>query len=477
MEIRIFRLLIITCAALVLIGCASTGGQTAGKGDNATAGGEEQAGQQGGTGQPAQPSGGTSGGPGGYNQAAISGELIRPSDIVYVGAFRLPEASGGSNWGYSGYAATHYPDGDAGGADDGYPGSLFAIGHDQNQQVSEISIPVPVISSGKDASELNTATTLQDFSDITNGMFGYLEIPRAGLEYLPPQGQQQTGKLHFSWGQHFEFERMPTHGWAETDLSNPQPAGAWNINGYSPYTTDDYIFAIPKSWADTYTPGRLLATGRFRDGLWSGRGPALFAYGPWTEGNPPAPGSTLVNVTPLLLYGVQEPGAIDIASNESMAMDGFSEADEWSGGEWLTSGNKSAVVFVGTKALGRTWYGFSNGVEYPTSGDPDEIVPEVPPWPNDQRGWWAESVEARIMFYDPADLAAVARGEMESWEPQPYAIMNLDEYLFDPGYDYERGKTALVGDSAYDRERGSIYIFERMADEDEKSIVHVFKIR
>jgi hypothetical protein len=184
-----------------------------------------------------------------------------------------------------------------------------------------------------------------------------------------------------------------------------------------------------------------------------------------------------VNVTPLLLYGVQEPGAIDIASNESMAMDGFSEADEWSGGEWLTSGNKSAVVFVGTKALGRTWYGFSNGVEYPTSGDPDEIVPEVPPWPNDQRGWWAESVEARIMFYDPADLAAVARGEMESWEPQPYAIMNLDEYLFDPGYDYERGKTALVGDSAYDRERGSIYIFERMADEDEKSIVHVFKIR
>lgn len=181
-------------------------------------------------------------------------------------------------------------------------------------------------------------------------------------------------------------------------------------------------------------------------------------------------------MTLLLLYGRQEPGAIEIVSDEAMAMDGFSEADEWSGAEWLTAGDKSAVIFVGTKALGDTWYGFSNGVVYPTSGAEGEAYPEVPPWPHDQRGWWADRIESRIMFYDPADLAAVARGEMESWEPQPYATMSLDEYLFDPGYDYERGKMTLLGDSAFDRENGLLYVFERLADDGERSIVHVFRV-
>jgi hypothetical protein len=408
--------------------------------------------------------------------ASVSGDLLQPADLVYLGAFRLPGPSGGSSWGYSGYAATYYPGGDPEGAGDGYPGSLFAIGHDQDQQVSEIGIPAPVISVGKDPNELNTAATLQPFADIAGGLFGYLEIPRAALEYLPAQGQQSTGKLYFSWGQHLESESGPTHGWAELDLSDPQTAGAWRMDGYTPYVTTDYMCAIPGQWADANTPGLGLATGRFRDGLWSGRGPALLACGPWNEGDPPAPGSTLEDVTLLLLYGRQEPGALEIVSDESMAMDGFSEADEWSGAEWLTADGASAVVFMGTKAVGRTWYGFSNGVEYPTSGAEDEVFPELPEWPHNQRGWWAEDIEAELLFYDPADLSAVARGEMDSWEPQPYAVMSLDDYLFDPGYDYERGKMTLLGDSAFDRENGYLYVFERMADEGEQSMVHVFKV-
>lgn len=401
-----------------------------------------------------------------------STELIQPSDLTYLGAFRLPGPSGDSNWGYSGYAMTYYPDGDASGTDN-YPGSLFAVGHDHHQLVSEISIPIPVNS--KNINDLNTATTLQPFADITGGMYGYLEIPRAGLEYLPAQGSQTSGKLYFAWGQHFEFERTPSHGWSELDLSNPQTQGRWHIDGYTNYATDDYIFEIPSGWANTYAPGQLLATGRFRDGHWSGRGPALFAYGPWNAGNPPADGATL-DVTPLLLYGVQDSGAIEIRSDESMSMNNFKEPDEWSGGAWLTAGDKSSVMFVGTKATGDAWYGFSNGVVYPISGDPDEVYPETPEWPYDDRGWWSEDIEVQIIFYDPAELGAVAKGQMESYEPQPYAVMNIDDYLFDPGFDYERGKRYIVGAAAFDRENGYLYIVERLADEDDKSIIHVWKV-
>ena len=44
---------------------------------------------------------------------------IQPEDLIYVGAFKLP--------------------------DDGYPGSIFATGHAWEHQVSEISIRVWIV--------------------------------------------------------------------------------------------------------------------------------------------------------------------------------------------------------------------------------------------------------------------------------------------------------------------------------------------
>jgi hypothetical protein len=405
----------------------------------------------------------------------LPGSLIAPDDLTYLGAFRLPGESGGSSWEYSGYALAFNPDGDPDGTEDGFPGSLFGIGHDHQQYVSEITIPLPVISQFKNPDDLNFAETLQPFTDITNGMYGYLEIPRAGLAILPPQSDQSESKLYFSWGQHFEDEWPATHGWIGLDLDSTEIAGPWHVGGYSNYVTNDYLFEIPGDWAVANAPGLRLATGRFRDGHWSGLGPALFAIGPWLDGNPPEQGSRLEHVTPLLLYGRQIEGNLEIAIDDVQPMNTFSEPDEWSGGAWLTAGERSAVIFVGTKAIGKSWYGFANGVVYPISGDPDEIYPEVPPWPYDSRGWWSEDISAQILFYDPNDLAAVAQGQLETWEPQPYASLVIDEYLFDPGFNHERAKRYLLGAAAFDREHGYLYVVERLADED-RSLVHVFGI-
>jgi hypothetical protein len=401
--------------------------------------------------------------------------LIHPQDLLYMGTFRLPKTGDEFGWEYSGYAMTFYPGGDPNGPDDGYPGSLYILGHDQKQYISEISIPAPSISEANDVNELPIASTLQPFADITGGMFGELEIPRAGLAYLPAQGSQSTGKLYFCWGQHFQFERVPSHGWSELDLSAPNPEGPWYIADYTNYITNDYLFEIPEAWAATYTPGLRLATGRFRDGSWGGLGPTLLAIGPWNEGNPPAKNSTLEQVVPLLLYGEPQPGNPEIGISEEHRMTYYSEPDEWSGGVWLTAGENSAVILIGTKAIGKSWYGFSNGVVYPTSGDPDEVYPEVPPWPHDDRGWWSEEISAQIIFFDPSELGAVATGTLETWDPQPYATLTLDEYLYDPGFDYERYKRYLLGAAAFDRENGLLYIIERLADED-RSLIHVFNI-
>lgn len=402
-------------------------------------------------------------------------KLIQPENLQYKGAFRLPDVSEGSDWAYSGYGMTFYPDGDPAGPSDGYPGSLYAVGHDQDQMLSEISIPIPVISSLKKLEDLNTATTLQPFTDIRSSIFGYMDLPSPGLAYLPAQGSQLTDKLHFCWSQWIQTDEL-THGWLELNLSNPQIAGPWLFGNYSNYLTNDFLFEIPEEWAQKNTPGLRLVSGRFREGQWSGYGPSLFAYGPWNDGNPPAEGSTLSNITLLLSYGSDLENS-EVSIDSSRAMNNYQLPDTFAGGAWLTSSNYSAIILSGTKATGRSWYGFGNGVEYPYQNvNENTVFPEVPDWPYDDRGFWSEGIEAQLLFYNPNDLAKVVKKEMEAYEPQPYAVMILDSYLFDgSSIDFERSKKHLLGAMAFDRSNGLLYVMERRAD-DEKSLVHVFKI-
>ena len=121
---------------------------------------------------------------------------------------------------------------------------------------------------------------------------------------------------------------------------------------------------------------------------------------------------------------------------------------------------------MGTKGTGDAWYGYSDGTRWPQE-------PPFPPVPPGERGWWSDGFVARIIFYNPADLAAVARGDREPWEPQPYAWLDIDEDF----YHIESSRQwHHVGAAAFDRERGLLYILEPLADED-KSLVHVWRVQ
>ena len=105
---------------------------------------------------------------------------------------------------------------------------------------------------------------------------------------------------------------------------------------------------------------------------------------------------------------------------------------------------------------------------------PDEApYPEVPPYPNDQRGWWSTAFVGQMIFYDPEELAAVAAGKMKPHQPQPYAALDIDRHLVK-----ERSKREPyhVRAAACDQRRGMLYVFEFLADED-KCLVHVWKVR
>ncbi|MCX7840449.1 MAG: hypothetical protein N2559_13500, partial [Anaerolineae bacterium] len=297
--------------------------------------------------------------------------LVQPSDLEYLGAFRLPDgAARPRTFEYGGNAMTFNPNGDPAGARDGFPGSLFVMGHERlpygelpnGNQVAEITIPAP--SRSRNVNELPQATFLQNFSNVVHGYFTQLdEIPRVGMAYL---NHPATGpKIHLAWGQHFQPDPpVASHAWFDPNLAAPNLRGTWFIGTQSLYSVNGYLFEIPSAWANQFAGGRVLATGRYRDGGWSGMGPALFAYKPWDDTGAPAPSGTRLLETPLLLYAKSTE-----TENIERALNGYQHADEWEGGAWLTTASgKAAVIFAGTKSTGaKYWYGYVNpaGAQFP----------------------------------------------------------------------------------------------------------------
>lgn len=435
--------------------------------------------------------------------------LVQPANFEYVGAFRLP---GGDDrpqtFAYGGNAMTFRPDGDPSGGGDGFPGSLFVMGHDRlpynelpdGNQIAEISIPKPVAS--KNVETLPCAEFLQPLRNAAQGMFEtYDEIPRVGMEYL---SHPATGpKLHLAWGQHFhedDQDKSPTHAWIEPDLRAPQPKGYWYIGNQSLYSVNGYMFQIPSTWADAHAGGRYLAAGRFRDGGWSGQGPSLFAYRPWVDesGTPPPSGTHLQEIV-LLSYA----SSVDNDDVVSRSLKGYQHPDEWEGGAWLTTTTgKTAVLFAGTKATGKKyWYGWVNpeGPDVPcvedasvgeftacrnadgspcTGSDLQECASH-----SDYRGWWSTRFTGQFILYNPDDLAKVAEGRMKPWEPQPYASLDVDQHLLlnPAGVEPDMLGTGVqrrfrINAVAYDRDHDLLYVLEAFAD-GAKPVIHVWRIK
>jgi len=437
---------------------------------------------------------------------ATSPQLVQPGDLQYLGAFRLPDgAARPRTFEYGGNAMTFNPSGDPTGASDGFPGSLFIMGHERmpygelpdGNQVAEITIPAP--SRARNLDELAQASFLQNFSNIAQGAFTQLdEIPRVGMAYL---NTPATGpKIHLAWGQHFQPDPpVASHAWFEPNLAAPNLRGTWFIGNQSLYSVNNYLFEIPSAWANQYASGHPLATGRYRDGGWSGMGPALFAYKPWTDGTgTPAPNGAHLPETTLLLYAKSTE-----TENIERALAGYQHADEWEGGAWLTTpSGKSAVIFAGTKGTGaKYWYGYINPADAESPCVDAEFVGQFAvcrlangaPCPSSDliecaghtsnRGWWSARMDAQIIFYDPNDLARVASGQQPTWEPQPYATLDLDDVLFlnPAGIEPEMLGTGVqrkyrIGDVAFDRANGLLYVLELFAEQ-AKPIMHVWRVQ
>ena len=433
----------------------------------------------------------------------IPNRIDPQKDIVYLGAFKLPEGNevikdgkrvSGSSWSYSGDGMTYNPLGNPN-DDNSLPGSLLGIGHAQTYfHVSEISIPKPVNSRNID--DLPTAKTLQQFKDIG------VEVPEQGngwykgdLVYIPNPKDHALDKIYYAWRSIYTHIKTANFGRADLiGLTNKE--GQWvigDIDG-SPQQLGygRFLFTAPQEWADKNTKGMNIITGSFQSGGGSTFGISLFAIDMPKIDEPGLPNHAELDYITLLEYGPLEyykttdyKYDVDFYPN---SMYNNNKASFWEGADWISTGDKSAIVISGSQAYGLEWYGFDDGtIYYPEKHQEDKTIYEG----KGEKGHRASYTKGLFLFYDPEDLAKVAREEILSWQPQPYAVLEFNPYAYKTT---GGGTREDLGAIAFDKEHGYLYAFEPKGEEGKtiydnktgkyntekssrKSIVHVWKVQ
>jgi hypothetical protein len=393
--------------------------------------------------------------------------LIYPDAISYLGAFRLEErwAPNYSTWEYSNGPLAYYPQGDAMGPEDGYPGSLFMAAHVYASKVAELDIPAPVKSRTVDG--LPVARVLQRMTDVTASLpdkNGFI----MGMTYVPSQD-----RIYFTHGSDYSdsdcdpSNSPPGLGSFKPTLSNPDTKGLWFIAAdgatLHPFTSLRYIMEIPQPWADENLQGRSLATGRHRG--WCPEGTNLYASAPWAERKVLRSGTT-VSAATLMQFG-------DFPDTAKWSKE-HSSANAYQGGAWLTSGEKAAVIISGIIDYDRdrSYYGYENW-KHARQCDPNPKAAGC----TGQRGWRAANPKPAFLFYRPRDLADVANGLKRPWEVEWYAKLDLSSYMLRRYLPTMLTTGADAEDilMTFDRSRGLIYVSESFAD-GPKPVVHVFKV-
>lgn len=381
----------------------------------------------------------------------IDSGLLGPTDLTYLGAFKLPPGTvGTSSFDFSGPGLTYFST----------HNSLFLVGHPFQQQVAEVSIPTPVISAN--VASLNTAALLQTFRDVMEG-----RLPQIGNS--PSTDTQQIGGL-LSYGGRLILAAYlyydGTGGQTKShftsglvlstlgDINGPYQVGTlFNISPGTDNTCgflSAYLGAIPSAWQAALGGPVLAGNGDIPIISRTSRGPSAWAIDPAKLGVvDPIPASPLVTYPSTHFFLNQ------------------TETDQLAGVAFPTT--HRSVLFFGSSGLGSSCYG------EPTNNPALDHMP-VSPGSVDiycydpalrSKGPHAFPYRYTVWAYDANDLAAVKAGSQNPWDVQPYAtwLITLPVSLLDQ---------QLQG-VAYDPGTNRIYCCQQYGN-GSAPLVHVFQV-
>lgn len=393
--------------------------------------------------------------------------LIDPwSQIEYLGGIRLP-VDLESYMDYASCGIAYYPQGNGSyNPSSEWQGSLYLITK-YCERICEVSIPKAVSSSNIE--DLPRARTLKSPADLWPRIYDGNYFPDSGgsatggIAYHPG-ANGVGGYIYYGISDFYGTDgNAPAHG--VFNLALTQGLGAWHIGGVPPNNISSalhsmILFPISQTWADQHTGGRSLIVGSnylAGSGVPS-HGASLYAIAPWESGALPPNGGSCTAVE-LVRYSS---GAETQQRVINWAMGEWGE-----GGAWLEIAGRSAVAISYVRSVGDSWYGDSLGAFH--------CLDDIPEPPFGEKGTAATDWRTGFMLYNPADLADVASGKKQSWEPQPYCVFDIDHFSMRPG-----GGDGTAGAIAFDSANNRIYYIEHNGDpgyEYGYGMIHVFALR
>jgi hypothetical protein len=430
-----------------------------------------------------------------HSRVQSQDKLIGSADLIYLGAFRVPaDDMGGPRYqglAYGGSAIAYHPN----------HNSLFIVGHDQNQQVAEISIPDIINSSN--INDLRIATVLQPLVDITEGHMPYLNADGSAVT----NGSKLGGLLLYdnkvigSIYAYYDGGHNATKSHFRTSLSLSTTGdfeGIYEV-GNKPVPVPQagfiagYMTPIPNNW-QSILGGKVL-TGMSALSILgrTSSGPAAFAFDPSQLGPTPAPAIAL-------LYYPLDHQTIDTYYTSRTS---YNKGTHHSG-VVFPAGTRS-ILFFGRQGIGDACYGFGTNIASENGNRFDYAPPKnicmgapmtdtANPCCYDpvdlNKGAHAYPYVDYVWAYDANDLARVKAGgrivdnpssnlvdsvmptsteTYKPWHIKPYAQWQIHFPTQQLGYSISSGA------AAYDEAHKRLYLVQVQADGG-LPIIHAFNV-
>jgi hypothetical protein len=384
----------------------------------------------------------------GSDSGSTNSTNLQPDDLTYQGAFRLPSDF---DWGARGMSLysqnnTNY---------------LLVTGPDgEKAYFGRVTIPSPVKAGSWNSlsQEASIVTNLTDFgASIVNSVDPDTAWV-SGLEYVPKQGSQSSGKLYGSIDNWYGVseESHSTVWFSNTDGSSPRGpfhVGSPQDEEYHGNKSGDYLFTVPNWYANQYLGGRTLMTGKSRGSSYGSQGPSLLAFDPADSDNP----SGNLDALSVLYYRIKNECASPDVTNKAVCdFPDYTFCDKWEGGSFVENGDKRAIIIYGEKGLGNNNYG------EPPAGSCVE-----------SKGYYCDPQERQVLFYDVDQIGEAAQGERDPWSVTPYKTWRPDEFFLGDSSGHTCGQ---AGDMTYDSDNKLLYIIEKGCGDNNSAAVHVYRV-
>lgn len=365
--------------------------------------------------------------------AQSSAPLVQKDNLVYQGAFRVPQGTDENNtFNYGGTSLAYNPANN----------SLFMTGHDWNQLSAEIRIPTLVNSTS--IGSLNTASIIQGFKDPTEGKLGQINPGDPNSKKVGGQ-LVYNGKLYMTGYSYYDGAGTQRFSHFSRPLSlttTGQVAGPYKLTGPDVHWVSGYMGLIPPEWQSSLGGPALTGNCCLAIASVQSNGPSVSVFDP----------TTIASGSAKVLVGY--PLGSELGPGEATTNTLYNLTTKVRGVVFPT-GTRS-VLFFGRHGTGTYCYG--TGAE---CNDPAD----------DSKGTHAYPYRYQVWAYDANDLLAVKNGSKSASAVEPYAVWTYN-LPFEGS-----GGSHMIGGAAFDPASGLIYVSQQCSDTNCAPVIHAFKVQ